>query len=150
MGKKQKTTMTSSHFPNSFASPFLITSQEDDRYNCVTWSMNDTKRWWDWEEDAFWIEGIPQDGKLTTFEKLFNKLGFEICFNEEYEIDYQKIVLFSVDGTHCMHVARQLKNGNWTSKLGVSHDVEHTLVAMEGGIYGDGVVFMKRKHELDV
>ncbi len=68
MGKKQITTLTSPHFPNSFTSPFLITSEEDDTYNCMAWSVHDTERWWDWEEDAFWIEGIARDGKLTTFE----------------------------------------------------------------------------------
>lgn len=145
MGKKQITTLTSPHFPNSFTSPFLITSEEDDTYNCMAWSVHDTERWWDWEEDAFWIEGIARDGKLTTFERLFNKLGFKVCQNGEYQPGYQKIVLFSTDKIHCTHVARQLENGNWTSKLGVSHDVEHTLTAMEGGIYGDGVVFMKRR-----
>lgn len=68
-----------------------------------------------------------------------------LLLNGEYQPGYQKIVLFSTDKIHCTHVARQLENGNWTSKLGVSHDVEHTLTAMEGGIYGDGVVFMKRR-----
>ncbi len=144
MGKKKQATLTSRYFPNSYESPFIITSVETDKYNCVAWSMLDIERWWDWEEGAFWIEGIPKNGELATFIHLFNKLDFEGCLDGECEPKYQKIALFSDDDIHCTHVARQLENGNWTSKLGVSYDVEHTLKAMEGGMYGNVALFMRK------
>lgn len=57
-----------------------------------------------------------------------------------------KVALFSSDNMHVLHAARQLSNSLWTSKLGVSFDVNHALEALENGIYGDVVVFLKKKN----
>ncbi len=44
-----------------------------------------------------------------------------------------------------MHVARQLKEGMWTSKLGPDEDIEHnTLDALEGELYGAVTQVLKR------
>lgn len=40
--------------------------------------------------------------------------------------------------------ARQLDNSFWTSKLGVSYDVQHSLPAIEGGMYGNVCAFLKK------
>jgi hypothetical protein len=60
------------------------------------------------------------------------------------KLDLKKIALFSIDNKECSHVARQTDNGKWTSKLGVSYDVQHSLHSIEGGIYGKAVIFMKK------
>ena len=43
---------------------------------------------------------------------------------------------------------QQLKNGDWTSKLGwqhgVSFDVSHTIESISNGYYGDVSIYMKR------
>lgn len=67
-----------------------------------------------------------------------------VCEDEILESGFEKIVLFSKDGNDCTHLARQLAEGSWTSKLGISYDVTHTLAAMNGGIYGDFCVILKR------
>jgi hypothetical protein len=44
------------------------------------------------------------------------------------------------------HMARQLSNGNWTSKLGDAEDIEHAqLEQLEGDIYGVAYQFLRRK-----
>jgi hypothetical protein len=42
------------------------------------------------------------------------------------------------------HAARQLPNGRWTSKLGVSEDIEHALHDLTGLIYGSVALVFKR------
>lgn len=42
------------------------------------------------------------------------------------------------------HMARQLDNGIWTSKLGNLEDIEEKLEAIEGDVYGRVFKFMKR------
>lgn len=42
-------------------------------------------------------------------------------------------------------MARQLPNGNWTSKLGTLEDIEHrALSAVEGNDYGNVVRILRR------
>ncbi|MCY7407984.1 MAG: hypothetical protein LH631_11575, partial [Alkalinema sp. CAN_BIN05] len=44
------------------------------------------------------------------------------------------------------HVARQLPNGLWTSKLGRLEDIEHELDGLSGDLYGTVQKFMKSVH----
>jgi hypothetical protein len=47
---------------------FEIDSDADEEYNCVSWSMNDTRRyWWPCETQTpfvFWPEGVPCEETL--------------------------------------------------------------------------------------
>ena len=136
--------MTLKEFPNSQNEPFEETSPETDQYNCLAWVMHDTQRWWDTEDEDFWVSNLPQDSTLKTLVLLGEKQGFVVCDNGQLEKGYEKMALFSLEGTYCTHVARQLASGQWTSKLGTSYDVTHSLKAMEGGIYGNVVQFLKK------
>jgi hypothetical protein len=80
---------------------------------------------------------------LEAFIKLFQSVGYQICENGELETGFQKLALFEKDGKPT-HAARQLADGNWTSKLGAHFDVKHTLTAINGGRYGDAILFFKR------
>jgi hypothetical protein len=43
------------------------------------------------------------------------------------------------------HAARQLPDGQWTSKLGKYVDIEHSAPEdVAGGVYGEVMQFMKR------
>lgn len=134
--------MVIKEFPNSKIEPFEITSPETTQYNCLAWAMHDTQRWWDTEDDYFWID-TNKDSLLQTLIEMCQKLGFQICDNAQLEQNYEKIVLFSTDNQYCTHVARQLNNGRWTSKLGQSYDVTHSINAIENGIYGKATIFLK-------
>ena len=76
--------------------------------------------------------------------------GYVLCDDGVLEEGVEKVALYGV-GNVFMHVARQLSNGRWTSKLGVSYDIEHELEALTssanvgGGVqYGEVVAFMCR------
>ena len=144
MGQDERNYLSHRMFPNSFAEPFEITSPETSAYNCVAWAMHDSERWWEADENYFWKDGVSLDNTISTFIQLFEQLGFTVCSNFALEKSHEKIVLFSNGDGICSHVARQLENGLWTSKLGVSYDVMHTLDGMEDGIYGKVVVVMKK------
>ncbi|TAE72750.1 MAG: hypothetical protein EAZ85_08915 [Bacteroidetes bacterium] len=102
--------MVIKEFPNSKKEPFEITSPETPEYNCLAWAMHDTQRWWDTEDDDFWID-TNKDNLLQTLIEMCQKLGFQICDNSQLKQNYEKIALFSVDNQYCTHVARQLNNG---------------------------------------
>ncbi|MBX9791339.1 MAG: hypothetical protein K2Y37_20660 [Pirellulales bacterium] len=56
----------------------------------------------------------------------------------------EKIAIYG-DGFVFKHVARQLENGNWTSKLGRLADIEHReLDWLSGEAYGVVVLYMSR------
>lgn len=82
---------------------------------------------------------------MEAFINLFETIGYTVCENGDLEEGIQKIALFEKDNEPT-HAARQLPNGEWTSKLGSHIDVSHSLAAMEGGMYGKAVVFMARKY----
>lgn len=76
---------------------------------------------------------------------MFRSLHFELCTDAAYEDGYEKIAIYA-QGNVPKHVARQLPDGIWTSKLGSDEDIYHnTLDVLEGGDYGDVVQLMKRK-----
>ncbi|HAI76621.1 MAG TPA: hypothetical protein DCM08_10270 [Microscillaceae bacterium] len=139
--------MVVKEFPHTEKEPFEITSPETDQYNCLAWAMHDSQRWWDTADDDFWIEA-NRDNLLQTVIEVCQKLGFQVCEDEQLEEGYEKIALFSNDKQYCAHVARQLNNGKWTSKLGQSFDVIHSIFAIENGIYGNAAIFLKKPKPL--
>ncbi|MGH7151714.1 MAG: DUF7689 domain-containing protein, partial [Planctomycetota bacterium] len=43
------------------------------------------------------------------------------------------------------HLARQIEDGRWTSKLGEREDIVHALRGVEGGSYGRVARILMRK-----
>jgi len=146
MGKNEKTTLATPLFPNSLETPFIITSPEARKYNCIGWALESDLEWWEPDyENGVWFEDVDNERTIKNVEIVFQKFGFKVCEDETLEKGFLKIAVFSTDEIHFNHVARQLESGNWTSKIGVSFDVEHSLESMENGIYGNVVLFMKKK-----
>jgi hypothetical protein len=71
-------------------------------------------------------------------------LGYEECENGDLEIGYQKVAIYAIGGS-VKHMARQLPDGKWTSKLGQWVDISHALSGVEGIDYGKVVQFLKKK-----
>jgi hypothetical protein len=114
----------------------------------VAWAAEDTGRWW-WPDPlqiGYWPETVPRSATLAAFEVAFSLLGYTVCTTPDYEAGYEKVAIYSLrDGT-LTHVARQLRNGKWTSKLGSSVDIRHdTLERLHGEKYGEAVHFLKRQ-----
>lgn len=135
-------------FPALRQIEFAITSPRDASYNCVAWAAGDVTRWW-WPAEAqftFWPAGIEREESLASFVLAFNTLGFELAASGDHESDYEKVAIFaSRDGTPT-HMARQLADGAWTSKLGGLEDIRHSeLNGVAGTEYGNVVAILRRK-----
>jgi hypothetical protein len=121
-------------------------------YNCIAWAANDTHHgyWWP-NEDSYWPSWIERKPTIPCFVLTFRWLGYRICANSRREFAYEKVVLYAREGTPT-HMARQLRDGAWTSKCGPLEDITHfTLDALESdgppllyAEYGRPALHMKR------
>jgi hypothetical protein len=132
-------------FPGLQGKAYQFTSPRDQRYNCVAFAAGDMGAWWWPDPDGadFWSSGVARDETIDAFRDAFNTLGYVVCSDEQLEPNVEKLAIFAL-ATVPKHAARQLKNGNWTSKLGPSEDIEHSLRDLEGTVYGSVVLIMKR------
>jgi hypothetical protein len=125
------------------------TSQQDPAYNCVAWAAQaDTGRWWEDLPIAgyYWPEHLrgPDAGTVVGWVKLFRWLGFETCHSRDLEPGFERVAIYVLrDGT-VTHVARQLEDGQWTSKLGRWIDIRHRLEDLCGQEYGQVGPVMRR------
>ena len=83
---------------------------------------------------------------MGTYKLLFALRGYADCKDGNLDEGYEKVALFVDARGHPKHVARQLPDGRWTSKLGRNIDIEHPdLSAVECATYGKPTVFLRRK-----
>lgn len=136
-------------FPN-LDERFEITSDPDDSYNCVAWSLNDTQRWW-WPFRAgnpyvFWPTGVPCEETVEAFVKLYEHLLFSRCDTSEKVAGWDLVAIYGM-GDLPTHVARLWhEDQGWTSKLGDENDIlHHSLESLEGVQYGRVVRILRRK-----
>ena len=134
-------------FPRLTDSNYHITSPVTEGYNCIAWAAEDDQRWW-WptRDDGYWPPNAPRSETVESFVLAFKTLGYEVCDNGEMEEQCNKIALYVDDGGSPTHMARQLQNGFWTSKLGNFHDITHKdpYVVAEG-VYGTVKCFLKKQ-----
>ncbi len=134
-------------FPNLKTSPYSIKSPFDPGYNCIAWAAGDSERWW--EPDSwgyyYWPSEAPRTYSLEAYIRAFESLGFVECTDDSLESDLKKIAIYAV-GFRPTHAARQMRSGFWSSKIGKSVDIEHTLEGLEGSFYGQ-VALIMRRHE---
>ncbi len=134
-------------FPNSQLEPFLATSPHTPSYNCIAWAFGDDTKWY-WPDPIhmyYWPLSVPREITIDAFIALYNSISYMICASGEYEEGKEKIAIFVDSQGIPTHAARQLTNGSWTSKLGQHIDVQHSIMAMEGGDYGNVSVYMERQ-----
>jgi hypothetical protein len=81
---------------------------------------------------------------VEAFRAAFATLGYIVCSAETSEPGFEKVALFADASSRPTHAARQLANGSWTTKLGKAEDIEHELRDLEGDLYGEVVLVMKR------
>jgi len=141
------TPFSSPLFPGTLAHPFLITSPPAKNYNCIAWACEDSSAWYwpDPDHNNFWPDNVPREVTLGAFQLLFEHLGYEACLDDSLEKRFQKIAIYSDSNNTPTHAARQLPNGNWTSKLGSWYDVAHTVQNMDNGQYGKVAIIMRKK-----
>jgi hypothetical protein len=130
-------------FPRLTATNHRVTSPSTTLYNCIAWAADDTKNWW--QPGLHWpFPTHPLDDTIAELRKVFESLGYEECPSSDWQPGLEKVALYGVLEIYT-HVARQLSDGKWTSKLGNEEDIEHDAPeSVAGGIYGEVVLFMKR------
>lgn len=127
-------------FPALDQNAFEVTSEPTRVYNCIAWAVGDTENFW-WP-NSHWPSKRTESRQ--SFLKAFATKGFRPCNGCEYEPGFEKIALYMLDGKP-KHAARLLSEGKWTSKLGTAYDITHTLNCLNGDVYGEPVLFLRRK-----
>jgi hypothetical protein len=137
-------------FPKLHPGNYTITSPATPSYNCVAWAIGITTEWW-WPDGdptrIVWPVNVARALTVESFRDALATVGFVVC-SEDQEVGFERIALFASIASIPTHVARQLPNGHWTSKLGILEDIEHDLRDLEGDAYGTVVLFMKRPQQL--
>ena len=132
-------------FPKLSTTSYQITSPRTYSYNCIAWAAMDQDNWWWPDEDGcyYWPDEAPREETIEAFIQAYGLSGYEVCDDAQLEAGFEKIALYALNNRP-KHAARQLNNGNWTSKLGQLEDIEHTLDGLVGNAYGAVVQFMRR------
>ena len=144
-------------FPKLANTQTRITSCHNCDYNCVAWVFDDQTKWYEPfgtvlpspKPPYFWppeLPNHPDDRRSSTYVKLFELYGYEVVDSDSIEPGFQKIAIYVHNGEF-RHVARQTKNGYWTSKIGALEDIIHELSALESEgpfAYGKPRIFMRK------
>ena len=135
-----------------------ITSSRTPDYNCIAYAAKDETSWW-WPTPPWltamyrlprhhWPEGLSREHPPTVenFLRAFEIQGFSRCKTEDHEYGYEKVALYvNADGTPT-HMARELGDGIWHSKLGSEQDIRHYgLHAVENQEYGKASHFLRKR-----
>lgn len=135
-------------FPALLFERYEVTSPPSNRYNCVAWAVAaDERKWWEPDPNGqyYWPHGVPRERTVEGYIRAFECLGFTRCEDGTVEKGYEKVAIYVHPHGQPTHVARQLPNGQWTSKLGRLEDVEHrTLEGLRGVQYGNPRVVLRR------
>ncbi len=133
-------------------SDFVITSCASTEYNCVSWAVGDIGQ--KWVSGAvvrgyYWPPGIGDDDTPDQWAEVFKRHGYELVdpLDWSYQKGFEKVAIYA-DNEGASHVARQLPDGNWSSKLGSLSDIEHGTLSLLEPRYGK-VVRILRRHRPD-
>lgn len=129
---------------------YQITSSPSQEYNCFAWAMGDDSRtWWPPIDGVlggyYWPDGEVVEESAECFAAVFAKFGYAECDGPAFEEGVEKLAIYLDEDGIPQHVARQLNDGGWTSKLGKFEDIRHaTLRGLEGRRYGQAARFFQR------
>jgi len=127
-------------FPQLDPRNHWVKSPKTKLYNCIGWAMNDdTRQWWpDSMGGYYWPPTLTRQETLAAFTEMVGLFGFHPTTSRALEKGFDKLALYALGSTPT-HLAKQLPNGKWTSKLGDFEDIDHKLEALEGPFYGQVV-----------
>jgi hypothetical protein len=132
-------------FPDLDADGGVVTHAPDPAYNCVAWAAGVTDAvWWPADPDGFWPPGVPDQLTIGAVVAALATVGYSSCTDGAHEPGFEKVAVYARSGVPT-HVARQLADGRWSSKLGWDCTVSHaTPGGVEGVIYGAVVAYLRR------
>jgi len=135
-------------FPGLRGTDYDVTSPATPDYNCIAWAAADSQQWWEPDpfHQYFWPANAPRSQRAESYLAAFATLGYEVCASSEVEAGFEKIALYANRDGIPTHMARQLHDGTWTSKLGPSVDIRHpSLESLEGAQYGRLLTVLRRR-----
>ena len=133
-------------------SRYVIRGGATGDYNCIAWAAGSDSDWWaPFHLRDHWPAGAPRDDDLTSVMAALATVGYEPCDDGQLQEGREKIAFYAIDGLFT-HVAVQIADGRWSSKLGPDELIEHDELdalashANIGGAwqYGGGAAFMAR------
>lgn len=123
-------------------------SPKTTEYNCIAWAAGETNRKWQ-PITGYWPHKytfVHQYDHVDSLVKALETVDYIECPNSTLEPGYEKVAIYGRNLLCWQHAARQLPNGNWTSKMGNSVDFEHyNLECLEGESFGTVLKYMRRK-----
>jgi hypothetical protein len=133
-------------FPNLAQTSYAVTSPETVVYNCVAFAAGeDHRQWWpDSMNVAYWPNNVSRSETVDSFLSAFRTIGYSPCESAVPDATFEKIAIFVRDDGRPTHVARQLQDGKWASKLGRQEDIQHELNSLDSQRYGAAKYFMRR------
>lgn len=130
-------------FPNLPSDQYQETSELTCAYNCIAFAAEDIENWWWPSEDGYWPVDITDDS-VASFQYAFKESrNYEPCEDGQLEAGFQKVAVYAL-GNSVKHMARQLENGLWTSKLGHGWDISHQTADSLCPHYGDSISYLRR------
>lgn len=132
-------------FPGLESDAAEVMRPADPLFNCVAWAAGVSDAvWWPGDPDAYWPPGAPDALTLAAFISALGTVGYATCASGGAETGYEKAAIYAFAGVPT-HVARQLADGRWTSKLGRDCLVAHaTPGGVEGAVYGSVATYLRR------
>jgi len=135
--------------PNLIKSGYQVTSPRTPQYNCIAYAGADTTKKWDCgglpRPGYYWPPGATRGASIEALVSAFQCIGFEFCNSNDCETGYERVALYVDKEGKWTHAARQLADGNWSSKLGDCEDIRHpTPEALSNGVYGRVIHYMRR------
>jgi hypothetical protein len=127
---------------------WVETSSATTDYNCYAFAVKDLDRWWDPlpAPGYYWPSGAPLNHQISTFIEIYKSYGYAPCADGALQHDVEKVVIYENASGGCDHVARQLPDGRWTSKIGPDEDIAHeTPESLTSNSYGRPAHFMARR-----
>ncbi len=122
---------------------YQLTSQATRQYNCIAWAAGKDDKWW-WPVRGYWPGQGRKDESPKAFIEAFARLGYSPCETDTLEDGFEKVAIYVGGNGLVTHMARQLGDGRWTSKLGEGVDIAHALEGICGDRYGDVAKILRR------
>jgi hypothetical protein len=152
MGNRKRVRRLSRYRENKYPAlrrtGYYVTSDETPEYNCIAYAAGDETRKWGWPPCLpgwYWPPGAQPGGSIDALKSAFEAVGFAQCAADDSERGFEKVALYANGDGGWEHAAKQLPNGEWSSKLGDWEDIRHIKVnAFAGSDYGLAVYYMKR------
>lgn len=130
------------NFPNLNTNNFTFESLRDEDYNCVAWIHEIQDEWIQFKD----VHG-SYDISINRYIEYFKEFGYKISENKNLEKGVVKIAIYCDSrANEFKHVARQLPNGKWASKLGDWEDIIHENPdVLFGKLYGNDLIIMQKE-----